>query len=69
MIQAIQRANSMMSLMRSQWALSGYGWQTVRYLGSSSAGGGVGIRLGMLDAGILSGGEVLGPKRSGHRRR
>ena len=45
----VQHANHSASVRRSAWtsrlALRGYGCTTVRYLGSSSGGGGVGLRL------------------------
>ena len=55
----VQHANQSASVRRSVWtsrlALSGYGCTTVRYLGSSSGGGGVGSRLVILSRQCMGG--------------
>src|SRR6266851_3430859 len=44
---ASQSASVRRSACSSKFALSGYGCTTVKYLGSSSGGGGVGMRFGI----------------------
>jgi hypothetical protein len=44
---ANHRPKFSLSSGNSIWAFSGYGWTTVKYLGSSSPGGGVTARFGI----------------------